>query len=50
MLRTLILTLYCTGLRLGKQSGLRTADVDLDRGVLTIRHSKGRLAHRPHSR
>jgi integrase/recombinase XerD len=42
MLRTLILTLYCTGLRLGEAVRLRTADVDLDRGVLTIRHSKGR--------
>jgi integrase/recombinase XerD len=42
MLRTLILVLYCTGLRLGEAVRLCTADVDLDRGVLMIRHSKGR--------
>jgi integrase len=42
MLRTLILILYCTGLRLGEGIRLRMADVDLERGLLTIRHSKGR--------
>ncbi len=42
MLRTLILVLYCTGLRLGEAVRLCTAEVDLDRGVLMIRHSKGR--------
>jgi site-specific recombinase XerD len=42
MLRTLILVLYCTGLRLGEAVRLHTADVDLGRGSLTIRHSKGR--------
>jgi integrase/recombinase XerD len=42
MLRALILVLYCTGLRLGEAVRLRTADVDLDRGILRIRHSKGR--------
>jgi integrase len=42
MLRTLILVLYCTGLRLGEAVRLRTADVDLDRGILKIQHSKGR--------
>jgi integrase/recombinase XerD len=42
MLRALILVLYCTGLRLGEAVRLRTADVDLDRGALMIRHSKGR--------
>ena len=42
MLRTLILVLYCTGLRLGEAVRLRTADVDLDHGVLKIQHSKGR--------
>jgi integrase len=42
MLRTLILVLYCTGLRLGEAVRLRTVDVDLDRGTLMIRHSKGR--------
>jgi site-specific recombinase XerD len=42
MLRTLILVLYCTGLRLGEAVRLRTVDIDLDHGVLKIRHSKGR--------
>lgn len=42
MLRTLILVLYCTGLRLGEAVRLSTTDVDLDHGVLKIRHSKGR--------
>jgi integrase/recombinase XerD len=42
MLHTLILVVYCTGLRLGEAVRLRTGDVDLDRGVLMIRHSKGR--------
>ena len=42
MLRTLILVLYCTGLRLGEAVRLRLADVDLERGILMIRHSKGR--------
>jgi integrase/recombinase XerD len=42
MLRTLILVLYCTGLRLGEAVRLRTADVDLDRGILKVQHSKGR--------
>lgn len=42
MLRTLILVLYCTGMRLGEAVRLRTADVDLDRGTLMIQRSKGR--------
>lgn len=42
MLRTLILVLYCTGLRLGEAVRLHAADVDLGRGSLMIRHSKGR--------
>lgn len=42
MLRTLILPLYCTGLRLGEAVRLRMVDVDLDQGTLTIQHSKGR--------
>ena len=42
MLRTLILMLYCTGLRLGEAVRLRMADVDLDRGILMIERSKGR--------
>jgi site-specific recombinase XerD len=42
MLRALLLVLYCTGLRLGEAVRLRMADVDLDRGTLMVRHSKGR--------
>jgi len=42
MLRTLILVLYCTGIRLGEAVRLSTADVDLDCGLLTIQRSKGR--------
>ena len=42
MLRTLILVLYCTGLRLGEAVRLCTVDIDLGRGVLKIEHSKGR--------
>lgn len=42
MLRTLILVLYCTGLRLGEAVRLRLADVDLDRGTLMIQTSKRR--------
>ena len=42
MLRTLILLLYCTGMRLGEAVRLRMDDVDLDRGTLMIQHSKGR--------
>jgi integrase/recombinase XerD len=42
MLRPLILILYCTGLRLGEAARLHTTDVDLDRGTLMIRRSKGR--------
>lgn len=42
MLRALILVLYCTGARLGEAVRLGTADVDLDRGILTIQRSKRR--------
>jgi integrase/recombinase XerD len=42
MLHTLILVVYCTGLRLGEAVRLSMGDVDLDRGVLRIQHSKGR--------
>jgi integrase/recombinase XerD len=42
MLRTLILVLYCTGMRLGEAVRLRVADVDLERGTLMVQHSKGR--------
>jgi integrase/recombinase XerD len=42
MLRPLILVLYCTGLRLGEAARLHATDVNLDRGTLMIRCSKGR--------
>jgi integrase/recombinase XerD len=40
--RTLLLVLYCTGLRFGEATRLRLRDVDLARGVLFILPSKGR--------
>lgn len=40
--RTLILVLYCTGLRLGEVVRLRLEDVDLRRCTFFIRDSKGR--------
>ncbi|MCK9988400.1 MAG: hypothetical protein AzoDbin1_04872 [Azoarcus sp.] len=42
MLRTLMLVLYCTGMRLGEAVRLGVDDVDLDRGILTVRNSKRR--------
>ena len=42
LLRLLILTTYCTGLRLGETVRLRCVDVDLRTRVLDIRASKGR--------
>lgn len=42
MLRTFILVLYCTGVRLGEAVRLHKSDIDLDHGVIKIRHSKGR--------
>jgi integrase/recombinase XerD len=42
MFRTLILVLYCTGLRLGEAVRLGTADIDLVHGTLMIQRSKGR--------
>jgi integrase/recombinase XerD len=42
MLHTLILVLYCTGMRLGEAVRLSTANVDLDRGTLMVQRSKGR--------
>ena len=42
MLRALILVLYCTGMRLGEATRLRLQDVDLQRAILTVQHSKGR--------
>jgi integrase/recombinase XerD len=40
--RTLLLILYCTGLRFGEAVRLRIRDVDLQRRVLFISESKGR--------
>lgn len=42
MLRTLILVLYCTGLRFGEAVRLSLSDVDLKRCTFLIRESKGR--------
>jgi len=42
MLHTLILVLYCTGLRLGEAVRLHTSDVDLEHGIVMIQRSKGR--------
>jgi integrase/recombinase XerD len=42
LLRLLILTTYCTGLRFGEAVRLRCTDVDLDARVLHIHASKGR--------
>src|SRR5215467_8653066 len=42
MLRTFVLVLYCTGLRLGEAARLRMVDVDLDRGLSMVQASKGR--------
>jgi integrase/recombinase XerD len=41
-LRSLLLLLYCTGLRLGEAVRLRTDDVDLKQRLLWVRESKGR--------
>jgi integrase/recombinase XerD len=40
--RTLLLVLYCTGLRFGEAVRLRVQDVDLRRGTLFVARSKGR--------
>jgi integrase len=40
MLRALTLVLYCTGMRLGEAARLSMKDVDLRRGVLTVRRSR----------
>lgn len=41
--RTLLLVLFCTGLRFGEAVRLRVQDVDLRRGTLFVAHSKGRV-------
>ena len=47
MLHTLILILYCTGLRFGEGVRLRIADVDLSQALFLIRASKGRTRFVP---
>ena len=42
MLRTLILILYCTGLRFGEAVRLQLQDVDLERQLFLVRESKGK--------
>ena len=42
MLRTLVLVLYCTGLRIGEAVRLQLQDVDFKREMFTIRESKGK--------
>jgi len=42
MMRTLLLVLYCTGLRFGEVVRLRLSDVNLERRTFFIRESKGR--------
>lgn len=42
MYRTMLLVLYCTGIRFGEVARLRLKDLDLRRGVLWIAESKGR--------
>ena len=41
-LRTLLLILYCTGLRLGEAVRLKLQDVDLERDLFIVRESKGK--------
>ncbi len=41
-LRTLLLIVYCTGLRLGEAVRLQLRDVTLEPGVFTVRKSKGK--------
>lgn len=42
LMRTLILILYCTGLRFGEAARLELSDVNLDQDTFLIRESKGR--------
>ncbi len=42
-IRTLLLVLYCTGLRIGEAVHLRLADVDLKRAYFRVGPSKGRI-------
>ena len=47
MLRTLLLILYCTGLRLGEAVHLLLKDVDLVRNLFTVWESKGKTRFVP---
>jgi integrase/recombinase XerD len=47
MFRTLLITTYCTGLRLGEAVRLRLSDLDQQRGVLHVVGSKGRSRDLP---
>jgi integrase/recombinase XerD len=49
-LRTLLLVLYCTGLRIGEAMRLHLSDVDLKRACFTVRNSKGRTRLVPFGR
>jgi integrase/recombinase XerD len=42
LMRTLLLILYCTGLRFGEAVRLRLSDINLERRTFFIRESKGR--------
>lgn len=42
LLRTVLLVLYCTGLRVGEVARLRMQDVDLEKRLFFIRDSKGK--------
>lgn len=42
LMRTLLLILYCTGVRFGEAVRLQLSDVDMANGMLLIRESKGR--------
>jgi integrase len=46
-IRTLLLVLYCTGLRFGEALRLRPDDVDVDNRVLRIRETKGKARFVP---
>jgi integrase/recombinase XerD len=48
MLHTLLLILYCTGLRFGEAVRLRLGDVDLEKRVIFVRESKGRSRFVPY--
>ena len=49
-IRTLLLVLYCTGLRIGEAVHLHLADVDLKRAYFRVGPSKGRIRMVPFGR